>query len=136
MANPVARRPGEAAPAVGPSGLNISKELLEKSKIHSNVSQNVIITTEDKIELCLRDYQEELRRQRDWIAPTGILLTILAALVTTEFKDFLSIPGQSWQILFLAGLVSTSVWLVITAVRAFQCRGRGTIKSIIEKLKP
>jgi hypothetical protein len=52
-------------------------ELGEGSTVSKNVSQEVIVTTRDRVELCLIRHQKNLRSRQDWIVPLGILLTIL-----------------------------------------------------------
>lgn len=89
----------------------LSQELLAIDKVHLNISQSLVITTEDKLLLCLQAHIEEVERSQDWIAPFTLLLSLLLAFITTDFKDFV-LPKETWNAVFLIILMSSLVWLV------------------------
>ncbi len=91
----------------------LSQDLLSVDKVHLNVQQSIVITTEDKLMLCLQSHIEQVERSRDWIAPFSLLLSLLLAFVTTDFRDFI-LPKDTWNALFIIILVISMIWLVIT----------------------
>jgi hypothetical protein len=94
-------------------------ELSQGSIVSKNVNQEVIVTTRDRVHLCLIKHQTNLQSRQDWLVPFGILLTIILTLTTADFKkDALGVDGDTWRALFLMGLIVTTVWLVITGRRA------------------
>jgi hypothetical protein len=103
--------------------------------VHSNISQEIVVTTVDKIELCLRDYQETLRARGDWITPAGILIALLAPLVTADFKVFLGISAEIWLGLHVTGSAVSFVWFLYAVFRAIQVRGKDNPRHIIQELK-
>ena len=105
------------------------------TSIYENVTQEVVITTSDRIRLCLIRHREDLRAQKDWIAPLGVLLALVAALVAADFKDFLGVKAEVWQALFILGSLASFTWLVFTAVRAIRLHGSGGIETILAELK-
>jgi len=108
-----------------------SPKKLEVKVVHGNLSPEVVSITVDRLSLILHKHGQCLGKSRDWLAPAGLLLTIVLTFVTTEFRDWL-LPKDSWRaIFFLIGLASF-VWLgktihtVITAER---------IEDLVERLK-
>lgn len=115
--------------------LQIRRDLLERSVVHSNIRQEIVVTTVDKVELCLRDYQDALKARGDWITPLGILIALLAPLVTADFKTFLGIGAEIWLGFHVVGSAVSVVWLVYAICRAIKARGKDNPKHIIQELK-
>jgi len=66
---------------------SLTNQLVIVSSVSLNVSQNLIITTEDKVRLCLSEHLDRMQKRRGWIAPLGILVTILLTLITSTFRN-------------------------------------------------
>ena len=99
--------------------------------VHSNLDQDVIQITEDRLRLILKDHLGLAEERKTWIAPLGILLAIVIAFVTTDFHDFY-FKAPVWQaIFFISGLISF-IWLCIYGYKAFSIP---TINYIISKIK-
>ena len=78
----------------------------EDSNVTYNLGQNVIVTTEDKIRLCLTKHLQRIEQKNSWAVPLGILLTILIIFPTTTFKDFI-VSAEVWQAIFIiSGIIS------------------------------
>jgi hypothetical protein len=77
-----------------------------------NLQQQVLITTEDKIRLCLGANLAKMERRKDWIAPLGVVVAIVATLVSADFKSSLSLEGGTWKAIFIVALVLAVGWLV------------------------
>ena len=59
-------------------------------RVDNSVGQEIIVTTADKARLCLIEAMDRMERRRAWIAPAGILATLLVVFPTTTFQDFLA----------------------------------------------
>ncbi|MGW8428848.1 hypothetical protein ACWGJQ_25950 [Peribacillus simplex] len=117
------------------SGLNLNQAVIDTSVIHTNVGQEIVVTTEDKLELCLRDHQHILKAKNDWITPLGLFIAVLTSLVAADFKEFLSISADLWNAIFIICSVIFGFWLLKALIKAFQYRTSGDTKEIIQKLK-
>ncbi|MGE6376587.1 hypothetical protein [Peribacillus muralis] len=117
------------------SGLNLNQAVIDSSVIHTNVGQEIVVTTEDKLELCLRDHQHILKAKSDWITPLGLFIAVLTSLVAADFKEFLGISADLWNAIFLICSFIFGFWLLKALSKAFQYRGSGDTKEIIQKLK-
>jgi hypothetical protein len=111
------------------------EDFVRESSVFRNISQQVIVTTSDKIKLCLIEHQNTLSAKNGWIAPIGLLIALVTALVTTDFKQFLDISPDIWKALFIFGTILSAVWTIRSLFRLYQFRNKGGIDSIIEELK-
>lgn len=91
---------------------SINDGLIKNLKIHTNLAQEVVVTTEDKIRICLISYLNRISKKRGWIAPCGILLTIIITFLTAKFKDFI-FSADSWTAVFIIAAFLSTVWLVV-----------------------
>ena len=76
----------------------------------------MIQTTRDNLELRFRDVWESAADSRYepawyWI---GLAIAFLLALLPTDFKDFLSIPGFAWETIVMGGLSFSIIMAVKT----------------------
>lgn len=116
-----------------PSSINTGsiENLIKVYKVHLNLSQEVIITTEDKVKLCLSEHLKRMEKRKSWIAPLGILLAITVTLVTSSFKD-VGLNSATWKAIFIiTGLISFG-WLTYSVWEA--CHSKKMI-DIISELK-
>lgn len=97
--------------------------LIKTTTLHARIGQQLLLTTADKLELFLRDYSNDLKARLDWKAPAGIFVTLIATLATAEFKLTLWLSSEVWWTAFLAGTLSSGVWLLRAGLQAFRSRG-------------
>jgi hypothetical protein len=76
-----------------------------------NLGQQMIITTEDRLRLCLEELSESTRHHQEWHAPAGILITEVAACVASSFHDAIGISAQHWEAVFRTLIVITVVFV-------------------------
>ena len=79
--------------------------------IHSNLEQEVIQITEDKLRLSLNEYLVRIEKSKDWIAPFGILLTLLVTFETADFKEFF-FSIETWKAVYLIATIGSIGWLI------------------------
>ena len=116
------------------SGINIDEDLFKSSTVHKNVSQNIVITTEDKIRLCLIEYKESLGAHKEWVAPASVLIALITTLMATDFKQFLMLSSEVWKALFIFGSILCAYLLIRAFKNSSKYKGNN-IESIIEELK-
>lgn len=106
------------------------KQMLEV-EVFPNLSQQVIMTTEDRLKLCLKENIKKAERKHEWVAPLSLLITIVAVLVTASFKDYL-LSSKTWEALFILGAIGSTIWLILSLKHALK---KIEIDSIIQELK-
>ena len=117
--------------------IRLDTEVFNKSHIYSNVAQEFIVTTDDKLRLCLIQYQAALRAKREWIAPISLLLPTVIAFTSVEFRPFLGLDAEIWGAIFLLATVGSFIWLVYTFIRALRTwwNQEGGVEQVVESLK-
>lgn len=110
---------------------SLHKIIFEDSDVQSNLGQIIIISTEDKIELCLMKHLKDLENKRNWITPLGLFLTVTLTFLTTDFKDWV-VSKETWQAIFIIAGIIFLVWLIVSTVKAWQSK---TVKEILEEIK-
>ncbi len=109
--------------------------LTRGSNVHENLSQDVVITTTDRLKLALLEYQKVLNARSGWIAPASVFLSILAAIVAADFKDALGISKDQWRSGFLLALLLCGLWLAHSLIQVLRNWEKGDIDKLVEKIK-
>lgn len=81
--------------------------------VHVNVDQELIQITEDKLRLILKDHLESTTQSGGWIAPFGIIVSIITTFCTAKFDNFLGLNPDFWKALFVFVGIASLVWLII-----------------------
>ncbi len=119
--------------STGPNAtIDLLREGLKQSAVHVNLGQEMIILTEDRLRLELNELSDSTKHRQGWHAPAGMLITEVAALVTSSFHDTIGISGQQWQAFFRTLIVLTVIWLLVAFVRG---RRSFSADSLIGRLK-
>lgn len=125
--NPEHNQPPAAGPITIDLGLN---NLIQR--VDTNVTQQIIVTTADKARLCLMQTLDRMEQRKAWIAPAGILATMIVVFPTTTFQDFLGLSRDYWRALFLLVTIGAMIWLIHALLRI---RGSLTIDQIVDRLR-
>jgi uncharacterized membrane protein (DUF485 family) len=111
---------------------SLGAQITQNSKFHLNLAQDVIVTTEDRLRLCLNTHLNRVVAQQGWIAPISLLITLLIVFATSTFQPFI-FPATTWQAIFAIGTVSTAVWSVVAVIKAW---GADTqVDTLVEQIK-
>ena len=111
----------------------IQKKFYETSKIHWNLESVFIITTEDKLRLCLHKNIDRLDVKRKWWTPLALFVSLLLALTTAEFKEQFTIPAATWLAIFY---ILAAVSLVLAIVAGWKAQGvKVSVESIVSEIK-
>jgi hypothetical protein len=105
--------------------------LVNVTKIHQNLSQEVIMITEDKAQLILSKHLKNMEMRRDWVAPLGILIAIVTAFSTSTFKDA-GLDASTWRAIFVIVGALSSLWLFKSAMRS---RKAPKVEDVVDQMK-
>ena len=109
------------------------KDVLQNSNVHVNFEQDFIVTTEDKIRLCMMEHANQLADQTSWISPVSLFVTIILVLLTASFNDALGLTKDTWQAIFVISAVLTAIWAVRWVIRAVN--SSTSVDKIVTQLK-
>lgn len=101
-------------------------------QVHSNLSQEVIQITDDKLRLVLDDHLRKLEDRRSWIGPFGVFLAVLTVFCSSEFKVAFGVPAAVWQAIFIIVGVVSFMWLINTLIRIIRSP---TTDTLLDKIK-
>src|SRR5512140_3171047 len=73
--------------------------------IHKNLTQDVLLTTEDKMKLALIEYRDVLTARSEWLSAAVLVLSFLSSLLLSDFKDVGPISAATWQAIYFIFLV-------------------------------
>lgn len=106
------------------------------NKVHANVSQELMVLTEDKVHLCLKNHLDNLQAQTAWHTPSALFLSILVTFATTTFRDVFYLKGDTWQGFFLFCGVASAAWTIATVFTAIRTPSKkAVIQDILNELK-
>lgn len=111
---------------------NYNKKFNSSTKVFSNLEQEVVEITVDKIKLILSAYLSKVRQAQEWGTALGISLTILATLLTASFKDFIGIKSDVWNALFILVMLLCIYWLIKSLYTLFRLK---SFLDLIEEIK-
>ena len=113
----------------------IKQELLQITAVHFNVAQEYIMITEDKTYRCLRDWKDKIEARKAWIAPVLLLIPLVLTFVTATFRDALGLSKDTWQAVFVLGMVFAGVWTLRELLNLLNRKDTLTVEQLILDLK-
>lgn len=117
------------------SEIKLDQELINNSKVHKNVGQEFVVTTVDKVKLCLREHKEVLNSRLEWAAPLGVFLALLITLVAADFKDAFGLKKEDWRAVFIVGTIASAIWLIRCIYRVYKFWNKANEDNFIQALK-
>lgn len=87
------------------------------NEVHSNVSQEVIEITSDKLRLILNEYIDSMSSRKEWHTPFSIFLTLLLVLCTTDFKQKWLLTADTWNAIFIISTILSCLWLISSLIK-------------------
>ena len=100
-------------------------------KVHTNVSQELIQVTEDKLQLILVQHSFSLTKREAWIPPLSLLIPILTTLMTARFENYI-FPAVLWQAIYIVASIISGFWLL--KVLIYRPRKK-TVGEIVNEIK-
>ncbi|HHF3237623.1 TPA: hypothetical protein ACPJ2N_004555 [Vibrio alginolyticus] len=89
------------------SGGQFSKSRILFAEEYENLSHTKISISEEKLRLQLIEYEKSVKYRFAWGAPLGVFLTLITAILTTDFKMFLLLDKDKWELLYWVGALFT-----------------------------
>jgi len=99
--------------------------------LYVNLNQELIVTTEDKLRLCLNEHLGLMEQRREWYTPAGIFVALIATLSTASFHDFI-VSKDTWSAIFIVAAVLCLLWLGRSLRRLYQSP---SVEDVVGQLK-
>jgi hypothetical protein len=111
------------------------EDLRSEVIIHKNLTQDVLLTTEDKMKLALIEYRDVLTARSEWLSAAVLVLSFLSSLLLSDFKDVGPISAATWQAIYFIFLMLAVFRFVNVVWKMYQNRRRARIDFVINKIK-
>lgn len=98
-----------------------------------NIKSNMIVTTEDKLEINLLKHLNKVEIKQAWLAPFSLFASVIATLITATFIDR-GFSAAVWKAFFVIVAVSSFSWLLKVLFSAYMNRGKSTVEYLIGKI--
>lgn len=95
--------------------------------------ENQLVLTVDRTKVRLMEHLHRVGDRWAFAVPAGILATLIATLVTTDFKDALHVSKYTWNAVFIVSALVCTVWTAVAAIRLLG--KKATIDDLIVILK-
>ncbi len=111
------------------------EDLKSEVIIHKNLTQDLVVTTEDKMKLALIEYRDTLASRGEWLSAAVLTLSFLSSLLLTDFKDIGPLTSETWQAVYFIFFLAALVRFVTIVVKMYQNRHKAKIDHLISKIK-
>jgi hypothetical protein len=111
------------------------EDLTGDIKIHKNLTQDVIMTTQDKLRLAIIEHRDVLASRREWISAGSLSLSLLTSLMLTQFQDRLGLSAEYWRALYGFFFALALFWLISALYKLYKNRKRGDVDYLIKQIK-
>ncbi|MBK5294186.1 MAG: hypothetical protein JJE04_21220 [Acidobacteriia bacterium] len=102
-------------------------------QVYTNVDQELLVTTVDKVQICLMQVFQGMQLGSAWKTPLGILATLLIVFPTTAFKDW-GLSKSTWEAFFLWAALLSIIWFLVSIWKAWRSPSP-SVEQIIDRLK-
>lgn len=120
----------------GNKTINISSEVSKNLTTHTNLNQHILLVNEDKIRLAMIEYDKQFEKNHDWLSPLSIVITILIAIFTSDFKTTLFIKAPVLEAIAYISCILFLIKTVKNGINAYKSRhNRITHDQMIERLR-
>ena len=103
--------------------------------IHKNLTQDVLLTTEDKMKLTLIEYREVLASRAEWLGAGVLALSFLSSLLFTGFKDIGPLKASTWQAIYAIFFILSFGRFLIVVYKMYVNRKKATSNYVIRRIK-
>jgi hypothetical protein len=111
------------------------EDLQSEVIIHKNLTQDVLLTTEDKMRLTLIEYKDILASRGEWMGAATTAFSFLASLLLSNFKDTGPLKATTWQAIYAVFFVLFFIRFISVLVNTYKNRKKADINYIIRKIK-
>ena len=107
--------------------------IVKEPNIYNRTESDVLIIHADSLKLKLKEYEDSVKFKNLSLSVFGVILAILLAFATTDFKDAFGLSKHTWQAFFIFVLVALVIVLIYSIVNWI--KKRISVEKIIDDFK-
>lgn len=111
------------------------QDLNENSTVTTNVEQEYIVTTCDKVRLILIECEENKKLAASWWTYLGMAFSFVCPLFTAEFQPFLFFSADEIKGFFIFMSILFSILTSVGVYRRIANRKKITIEYCVDRIK-
>lgn len=113
---------------------NLQEKIANNSTTHTNVAQEFLITTSDKLKIEADNFKEAVKKG-ELLDKLALFLAFLTAAIAAEFKDFMGISAAGWRAAFSIGSLLSLLYFLKSAHEFWISEDDRKIETFIENVK-
>ncbi len=114
--------------------LNPQLEMTKQTTVHTNLKQEIVCTTKDKMKLRLQEYRDAVETKQKVATWGGITLSLLLALVTSSPKDAFGLTAEVWSAIFIVTFCLGAGATVISLIKLFLTHKKRDIDGVCQEI--
>jgi len=103
--------------------------------IHKNLTQDLLVTTEDKMKLALIEYRDMLAARGEWIGAGALVFSFTSPLLLANFRDIGPLTAETLQAFYIMLAMLASYRFIVILIKVTKNRHRTKVGYLISKLK-
>ncbi|MCL2149743.1 MAG: hypothetical protein FWH51_02260 [Dehalococcoidia bacterium] len=103
--------------------------------IHKNLTQDLLVTTEDKMKLALIEYRDVLISRDEWVSAGALVFSFMSPLLIANFRDAGPFTAETWRTIYFFFLALASYRFVTVFIKMTRNRHKSKIGYMINKMK-
>jgi len=111
------------------------KDLKGEIVIHKNLTQDLLVTTEDKMKLAIIEYRDVLASRGEWIGAGALVFSFMSPLLLANFKDIGPFAAETLRAIYFVLCALAFYRFISILIRVTQNRHKTSIDYLINKIK-
>ncbi len=114
--------------------INPKLDMASQMTVHSNLRQDIICTTKDKLQLSLQSFQSAIEAKQGFFTYGGIFLSLLITQITSSTKDAFGLTAEVWNAIIIVALFLSGIATVCSLVKLLSIAKNRDIDEICKKI--
>lgn len=116
------------------NSINLGEELSKKVIVYKNISPEIVVVDLAKLKSFIRDHDEAIKKASDWISILALLVSLVLANITSEFKMKWGLSPDTWKAIFVLCAIASALWLITVIINRLSTRKTRSIDYLIKQI--
>lgn len=114
--------------------INPQLDMASQMTVHSNLRQDIICTTKDKLQLSLQSFQSAIEAKQGIFTYSGIFLSLLITQITSSTKDAFGLTAEVWNAIIIVALFLSGIATACSSVKFLSIAKNRDIDEICKRI--
>jgi|GEM_PF-2105110 len=103
--------------------------------VHKNLTQDLLVTTEDKMKLALIEYRDALSSHSEWVGAGMLVFSFMSPLLLANFRDIGPFSGETWRAVYFVLCALAFYRFITVLIKINRNRHKIKVDYTINKMK-